>query len=71
MLVDKYSNIETVSCGALLRNKALEDSPEGKTVKEFVNAGKLVSSYIVFDLLKTFIEESEKEVILVDGFPRN
>jgi len=67
-------NPETIahySTGELLRDEVARGSELGKTIDSFVSAGNLVPLDIVIDTIVSAIKQSEKNVILIDGFPRS
>ena len=67
-------NAETIahySTGELLRDEVARGSALGKTIDSFVSAGNLVPLNIVIDTIVGAIKQSEKNVILIDGFPRS
>lgn len=69
LLAEKgYSVFET---GSALRSIASEDSELGKKVKETINAGNLVSSQLVIEILKDFIQKHQNDKIIFDGIPRS
>lgn len=59
------------STGELLRDEVARGSALGKTIDSFVSAGNLVPLNIVIDTIVGAIKQSEKNVILIDGFPRS
>lgn len=68
------NNPETIahySTGELLRDEVARGSALGKTIDSFVSAGNLVPLNIVIDTIVGAIKQSEKNVILIDGFPRS
>ena len=66
----KY-NLLHISTGQLLRDIINQNNQLSKTVKGYVQAGKLVPDDIIIDLLKDFLQKNDtKNGILFDGFPR-
>ena len=63
-----YQIFET---GGELRKLAKEDSDLGKKVKETIEAGHLVSSELVLEIVRNFIRKADKTKIIFDGIPRN
>ena len=60
-----------VSVGELLRKKALEDSAEGRSLREDMKAGKLVDDEIAARVLKEQLEHPRyKQGFVLDGYPR-
>lgn len=68
------NNAQTIahfSTGELLRAEAASGSELGETIGSFVDQGKLVPLNIVIDTIVSAIKNSDKDVILIDGFPRS
>ncbi len=59
------------STGDLLRAEVASGSELGKTIKSYIDNGQLVPLNIVIDTIKSAIEKADKEIILIDGFPRS
>ncbi len=59
------------STGDLLRKEVQSGSVLGATIAEFIDNGKLVPLEIVMDTIKNAILNSDKDIILLDGFPRS
>ncbi|NPA55261.1 MAG: adenylate kinase [Epsilonproteobacteria bacterium] len=59
------------STGDLLRAEVARGTQLGKTIASYVDNGNLVPLDIVIDTIVTAIKSSNKDVILVDGFPRS
>lgn len=71
MLCDKF-NMVHISVGDLLREEVNKESDLGKSLKEIMQSGKLVSDNIIFEIMdKRFQEPDIKNGIILDGFPRN
>ena len=64
-------SIRHYSTGDLLRAEVAKESKLGKTIDSFVSRGNLVPLGIVIDTIVGAIKESDKDVILIDGFPRS
>lgn len=63
--------ITHISSGDLLRQHVADETPLGKTVKEFVTRGDLVPDNLVLDMLrKPIVSASENGGYVLDGFPR-
>ncbi|MRJ06707.1 MAG: adenylate kinase [Epsilonproteobacteria bacterium] len=59
------------STGDLLRAEVASGSELGQTIKSYIDNGNLVPLEIVIDTIKKAIEEADREVVLIDGFPRS
>ncbi len=59
------------STGELLRAEVAKGTPLGATIASYIDNGKLVPLEIVMDTIKNAILNSDKEIILIDGFPRS
>lgn len=58
------------SMGELLRIEAQSNSPLGRSIASYMNAGNLVPIEIVASTILSVIKQCEKNYILIDGFPR-
>ncbi|NPA10808.1 MAG: adenylate kinase [Epsilonproteobacteria bacterium] len=63
--------IEHYSTGELLRAEVARGSELGKTIASYIDNGNLVPLNIVIDTIKNAIKATDKEIILIDGFPRS
>ena len=71
LVSDEY-NIPHISTGDLLREEATKDTVLGKTIKEDMEKGNLVSDEIITELLKKRITLPDcKNGYILDGYPRN
>lgn len=59
------------STGELLRDEVKTGSELGKIIDERINAGNLVPVKIAVETIIKAIESSDKNIILIDGFPRS
>jgi len=59
------------STGDLLREEVASGSELGQTIKSYIDNGKLVPLNIVIDTIKNAILKADKDIILIDGFPRS
>ncbi len=59
------------STGDLLRAEVASGSELGKKINSFISKGELVPLDIVINTIVNAIKNSDKEVILIDGFPRS
>lgn len=69
-LAEKYQ-FKIFETGAELRKLAQEDSDLGKKVKETIEAGHLVSSELVLEIVENFVVNNLDQQIIFDGIPRN
>lgn len=63
--------MEHFSTGELLRKEADSESELGKLIDSYVLKGELVPLNIAIDTIVTSIKNCEKNIILIDGFPRS
>ena len=70
-LLAKYPHLDSFSCGDLLRAKVASGSEEGKALGEKMARGELVSSETTVGLMEEYMNASDKNIFLADGFPRN
>ena len=59
------------STGDLLRAEVASGSELGKTIASYVDNGNLVPLNIVIDTIVNAIKSTNKDIILIDGFPRS
>jgi adenylate kinase len=59
------------STGDLLRAEVATGSELGQQIKSFIDRGELVPLDIVIATIKKAIEEADRDIILIDGFPRS
>lgn len=72
IIAKKHSDlIAHYSTGDLLREEVKKGTPLGATIASFIDNGQLVPLEIVMDTIKNAILNSDKEVIIIDGFPRS
>ena len=69
----KEFKFQHLSTGDLLREEAAKGGELGEKLKKTMEAGKLVSSEMLVELLKKAMKDRgwEKAKFLIDGFPRN
>jgi adenylate kinase len=65
------SKVAHFSTGELLRAEVARGTELGKTIASYVDNGNLVPLNIVIDTVVTAIKSTDKEVVLIDGFPRS
>ncbi len=59
------------STGELLRAEVARGTELGKTIASYVDNGNLVPLNIVIDTIVTAIKSTDKDIVLIDGFPRS
>ena len=59
------------STGELLRAEVARGTELGKTIASYVDNGNLVPLNIVIDTIVNAIKSTDKDVVLIDGFPRS
>ena len=59
------------SAGDLLRDERKRNSPVAKTINDKISKGEFVPAEITVGLIKAAFDASDKNVFLLDGFPRN
>lgn len=70
-LVSSEYNIPHISTGDLLREEATKNTKLGKSIKEDMEQGNLVSDEVITTLLKKRITSADcKEGYILDGYPR-
>lgn len=68
----KKLNIPFVSTGDLFRSQIEKQTEIGKTVKDLIAQGNLVSDDTTFELLKQGLKDFDiSNGVILDGFPRN
>ena len=70
-IVERNSDFAHYSTGNLLRDEVASGSELGKKIDSFVSKGLLCPLDIVLDTIVKAINSSDKDVILIDGFPRS
>lgn len=70
ILAEKY-NLTIFETGGELRKIREEDSDLGRTVKDIMDRGDLVTNDIVMDIIANFLEHNSGKRILFDGIPRS
>ena len=69
--LEKHYDISLISMGQLLRDEISTGSDLGKTIKETIDKGELVSTDIVVETLKKKLSTVGDKLTIFDGFPRN
>lgn len=68
------NNAQTIahySTGDLLRDEVASGSERGKLIDSFVSKGNLVPLEIVVQTIVNAIKNSDKNIVLIDGYPRS
>lgn len=65
------SNTAHFSTGDLLREEVATGSDLGKEIDALISKGNLVSTDIVVNTILSAIERSDKDTIIIDGYPRS
>ncbi|HIP02952.1 MAG TPA: adenylate kinase [Campylobacterales bacterium] len=72
MIAEKNSDtIAHYSTGDMLRAEVASGSELGKTIDGFISKGDLVPLNIIIDTIFSAINGSDKNTILIDGYPRS
>jgi adenylate kinase len=70
-MLAKKLKIPTISTGDVLRNEAAMRTEIGIMAQDYMNAGKLVPDFVVIDIIRGRISQSDcDDGFIVDGFPR-
>lgn len=69
MLTNNY-NYEHISTGDMLREEIKADTELGKSIKNIIDEGKLVSDDIIIALIRKKLSEIKGKPFILDGFPR-
>ena len=70
-LLKQYPQLDSYSTGDLLRAKVKEGTSESRDLKRKMAAGELITSEYVVGLMQEYMNKSDKNIFLADGFPRN
>lgn len=70
-IIAENRNCIIFETGAELRKIRQEDSELGKTVKDIMDRGDLVTNEIVMDIIENFLQNNKSARILFDGIPRS
>ncbi|MEF3191228.1 MAG: adenylate kinase [Campylobacterales bacterium] len=71
LIAQRNSSYAHFSTGDLLRAEVASGSERGRIIDSFVSKGNLVPIDIVIHTILEAIKSSDKDVILIDGFPRS
>ena len=69
-LLSEKLNIPHISTGDLFRDNLKNETPLGKTAKEYIDKGELVPDEITVKMLVQELEKSSYSGAILDGFPR-
>ena len=69
--LQKHLDMSVVSIGQMLREEVATGSEIGKYIKQKQDAGELVDSNIVKDVLSKNLKGSKAPITVFDGYPRN
>lgn len=70
-LLSEKLNIPYLSTGHIFREMAKEKTPEGRYIKETINAGYLIPDDRTLQIVSEYLHRSEYEKgYILDGFPR-
>lgn len=68
----QHNNVGYFSTGETLREYCRNNNDDlAKIIKESLDSGTFVDPSITIQFLQKFIAESDKKIIIIDGFPRN
>ena len=70
ILKDIYG-LNHISTGDLLRSCSKEENDFGRSLKQMMESGNLVSDDIVLEVFNRYLEKTNNYDLLLDGFPRN
>ncbi len=70
-IAESNANIAHYSTGDLLRAEVANGSEQGKLIESFTSKGNLVPLDIVVQTIINAINNSPKDIILIDGYPRS
>jgi len=63
-------SITSYSTGEMLKEEIDKGTVLGKINNDYVSVGELVPTAIVMDKMVTAIQQSDTDIVLIDGFPR-
>jgi adenylate kinase len=70
-LLSEKLKIPYLSTGHIFRDLAKEKTPEGRYIKETINAGYLLPDNKTLEIVESYLERDEyKNGFILDGFPR-
>ena len=72
IIAEKNSDkINHYSTGDMLRAEVASGSELGKEIDSYISKGQLVPLQIVLNTIISAIKNSDKDVVIIDGFPRS
>lgn len=71
LIAKNNDSVVHFSTGELLRSEVASGSELGKQIDSFISKGNLVPLNIVVDTIITAIKNSDRDYILIDGYPRS
>lgn len=72
LIAKKHADkIAHYSTGDMLRAEVSSGSELGQTIESFISRGALVPLDIIIDTIISAIKGSDKDVVLIDGYPRS
>jgi adenylate kinase len=70
-LIEKRRGIRQLSTGDILRSAMEKETPLGQTVRQYMDAGRLVPDGVMLDLIRDVLRsEDYRGGFVLDGFPR-
>ena len=69
--IESKYHLKHISTGNLLRDCLKKNDPLAETLREIMNAGKLVSDEIILELIEKELIDLDYNGVVLDGFPRN
>jgi adenylate kinase len=71
LIIKKYGLFH-ISTGDVLRGEMKNDTPLGRTAKEYIEKGQLVPDSLIIEMLAGVLDSNPqtKEGVIFDGFPR-
>lgn len=70
-LLAKKLGISYLSTGHIFRDMAKEKTPEGRYIKETINAGFLIPDHRTYEIVQEYLSRPEyQKGYILDGFPR-
>ena len=71
-MLAQYLQVSYISTGDIFRRIALQDSKQGRNIKQIIESGNLVDDQTTAELLQKRIQENDcKDGFILDGYPRN